>query len=137
MAKFPNKIIALLLALMLVSPANAGLSSWMAMSMADSQADHVSHHVENGFSHNQHESHGAHSHDSHTGTEEHHKKNSKTSHNDEDCNEHCVSCANHCSNPGILSHPISLTDLSKTQHGFESGTLSKHTDLLYRPPIRN
>lgn len=146
MAKLPNKVIALLLALTLVAPANAGLSSWMAMSMADQELDHASQHshrshqphpIAEGISHSQHLDHTIHAHSSHAGTSEQLSGDGQTSHSDEDCNEHCVSCANHCSNMGLLSDPISLPDVSKTQHGSESGTLSKHTDLLYRPPIRH
>lgn len=131
MAKLSNKFIALLLTLALTAPANAGLSNWMALSMADADSAQGSQHS------HEIESHPAHSLHSHSEIGEHSFEESHVGHDGEDCNEHCFSCVNHCSTMGILADSMSLRDLSKSQHSFESGNLSKYSDLLYRPPIRS
>lgn len=125
MASLPRKAFSLLLALILAAPANAGLSSWMALSMADSEDESVA----------AHQPQPEHSHHQHMVDDASHSGDQHADHDQEECNEHCVSCANHCSSLGILSDGFLLPDLARLLLASEPGILSNHSELLYRPPI--
>lgn len=144
MTSTPRKVLTLLLCLLLAAPANAGLVGWMALSMTDRSAaatEHDAaevHHPGHGKAHVHGEAHDSQSmpHTSHS-----HKDHGISlavdheSHDEADCNEHCVSCANHCLNLGILSDSVMSSRLHSPLQGLESGNLRSYPDLLYRPPI--
>lgn len=140
MTKSPQKVISLLLALVLVAPVNAGAATWMALSMNSTinsvdasvitaTASSTQHMVDDSHDH-----HSSHAHTTHM-AHDLEQIDQNHEHDDEDCNEHCVSCANHCSSLGILSDNFMLSDLTKQSQRFESGNLNSFSDLLYRPPI--
>ena len=145
MTKSPQKVISLLLALVLVAPVNAGAATWMALSMNSTinsvdasvttdTASSTQHMVDDSHAHQSSHAHMTHvAHDLQQMDHQSHEHDGK--HNEEDCNEHCISCANHCSSLGILSDNFMLSDLTKQSQRFESGNLNSFSDLLYRPPI--
>ncbi len=142
MTKSPQKAISLLLALVLVAPVNAGAATWMALSMSSTMnsmdmmdTSDLTHHLVD----DSHQHHSSHAHMTHMAHDleqmDHQSHEHDGKHSEEDCNEHCVSCANHCSSLGILSDNFILSDLTKQSQRFESGNLNSFSDLLYRPPI--
>lgn len=140
-----KKALSLLLVTILVAPANAGAASWMAMAMAEGNVDLSVESTQSSLyeaSHSQHSSDSHHGHMGHSNLQpqldEHGAMHdSHGEHDEEDCNEHCVSCANHCSNLGIMSESIAPVDPGKQSQRFHSGSPSNHFDLLYRPPIHS
>ncbi len=142
MSSMPRKALSLLLCLMLAAPANAGVAAWMALSMVDGEtvapqvheqgAMGMAQHLHDEMQHAHHAmQHGVHAH-ADPGTT---PATGHESHDEADCNEHCVSCANHCSNLGILSDNVMLSGLPAQSSRLESGNLRSYSDLLYRPPI--
>lgn len=133
MKKSPHKTISLLLAIVLLVPANAGAATWMALSMSAmntmESVDHSTDSVmtDHGMHHSQHADHQSHQHGE--------RQHGGDQHGGEDCNDHCVSCANHCSSMAIPFDNFMLSDLSKQSQRFEPGNLNSFSDLLFRPPI--
>ena len=140
--KSPHKTISILLAMVLLVPANAGAATWMVLSMTSlNSADHMhamdtEHHSTEGTK-TDHGMHHQSQNSEFSQTPHHflHADHQSHEHDEEECNEHCVSCANHCSSMAIPFDNFMLSDLSKQSQRFESGNLNSFSELLFRPPI--
>ena len=130
-----RKSLAIILAVSLFAPLNSGAAAWMSMSMADSNAaitamgvhEHTSpdHHAGAASSGNHHQSHSMHggASDEHDG------------HSEEDCEEHCMSCSNHCSSLAVVSNQSKRYGQVRFLATGSAGLTSTHSELLFRPPI--
>lgn len=146
-----QKSLAIALILLMIAPLNVGASAVMAMSMVDgghwalAAGDHKSaprvghksesnlkHHDEYSAGHQPHglstakaESHGLHA--NHTDAHD--------QHSEEDCQEYCMSCSNHCSSLAVLSSHAANFTQARVLSAASIGVSSNHSDLLLRPPI--
>lgn len=131
-----QKSLALLLAVSLFAPLNSGAAAWMSMSMADydgaisaigvrehGSPGHQSGAASSANHHQSHSMHGA-AHDEHDG------------HSKEDCEEHCMSCSNHCSSLAVVSNQSERYGQVRFLATATAGLTSTHPELLFRPPIR-
>ena len=126
-----QKSLALVLTCLLLAPLNSGAAAWMAMSM--SEGDLSSPAAEGHHIHDSHETrdarHGGDHHAHSMPVEDH-------DHSEEDCEEHCMSCSNHCSSLAIVSNHVEGFQQSVQQLAVADGLVSNHSELLFRPPIR-
>ena len=134
-----HKSLAIIVAVSLFAPLNSGAAAWMSMSMADSNAaitamgvhEHTrpDHHAGAASSADHHQSHSMHggAHDEH---DEH------DGHSQEDCEEHCMSCSNHCSSLAVVSSQSKRYGQVRLLAATTAGLTSTHPELLFRPPIR-
>lgn len=121
------KILATALILILLAPFNGVASSAMQLGIAASpMADHAMTMDEAG-SHD----HSAMAGDGHLQTmmESH-------DHGEEDCDEYCMSCSNHCSSTAIISGSAQTFDPSARFARCTVAHVANRADLLFRPPIR-
>jgi hypothetical protein len=114
----------------LFAPLNSGAAAWMSMSMADSNAaittmgvhEHTrpDHHSGAASSANHHQSHSMHAeaHDEHD------------EHSEEDCEEHCMSCSNHCSSLAVVSSQSKRYCQVRLLAATTAGLTSAHPELL-------
>lgn len=131
-----QKSLAIILAVLLFAPLNSGAAAWMSMSMADSNAaitamgvdEHTrpDHHAGAASSGNHHQSHSMHG-----GAHNEHDE-----HSEEDCEEHCMSCSNHCSSLAVVSSQSRRYGQVRLLAATTAGLTSAHPELLFRPPIR-
>jgi hypothetical protein len=131
-----QKSLAIILAVLLFAPLNSGAAAWMSMSMADSNAattamgvdEHTrpDHHAGAASSGNHHLSHSMHG-----GAHNEHDE-----HSEEDCEEHCMSCSNHCSSLAVVSSQSRRYGQVRLLAATTAGLTSAHPELLFRPPIR-
>lgn len=131
-------VLTSLLVLILASPLNAGVATWMAMSMDESSMDESSM-DESGqagmtdpslhLSHNAHSASMDRDAAAESGAAAH-------DHDSADCEEYCASCSNHCSSTAIVSSQSNLFARDQLAARFFPGvTLHRH-DTPFRPPIR-
>ena len=134
-----QKSLAIILAASLFAPLNSGAAAWMSMSMADSDAaisasgvhSHGSpdHHSGAASSADHHQPHAMHA-EAQDGHEGH------DGHSEEDCEEHCMSCSNHCSSLAVVSNQSKRFGQVRLLAAATAGLTSTLPELLFRPPIR-
>ena len=124
-----QKSLSIVLTILLLAPLNSGAAAWMAMSMSDSDLS-----VSTAQAHQHHDSHMNHGLQQH-GDDHAHSMHGED-HNADDCEEHCMSCSNHCSSLALVSNHYSAFNQVRLQTTVAGGLVSNHSDLLYRPPIR-
>ena len=117
-----NTLVSLLIVL-LAAPLDAGAAAWMAMSM--DQPDQPAMTMQDGSVHRMAMAEAV---DSAAAPLAH-------DHDEVDCEEHCLSCHNHCSSAAIVSSSQDSLVPAHLHTGFRSAAALNRIDLLFRPPI--
>lgn len=112
---------------MLISlPLNAGAAAWMAMSMDNSSQHSIT----------MDSAHKDHMESTDTKSIEFMDIPHSQNHDESDCEEHCLSCSNHCSTTVIGPSSQDQFDLKRLLDGVLPGvTLISRLDTPFRPPI--
>ena len=126
-----QKSLALVLTCLLLAPLNSGAAAWMATSMSEGDLSSPA-----AAGHQLHDSHSAHG-APHAGDHHGHGTHGDDhDHDESDCEEHCMSCSNHCSSLAIVSNHSDSFQQSILRLAVAEGLVSNHSELLFRPPIR-
>lgn len=64
-----------------------------------------------------------------------HGAGSHSGHDSKDCENHCMTCANHCSSSGIISAATEVQRAVQLLIGIRPGNTLIRSNLIYRPPI--
>ena len=130
---FGSRVIALLLALLIGMPAStfASADNAIGTGLAESHGSHLAHGGEqlqpaSGHHHPGFAGHGG-AHQDHSTSHDH---------DEEACALYCMACSNHCSSFFTASTQTCFSGGANWQALAATALLARHSDLLYRPPIR-
>lgn len=121
-----RKLIVTVLMLILTAPINAVASASMAISIA---AYHDAMPTQQ-LVHGSHASHDA------AIASQNKTKSAAHDHSDEDCDDYCMSCSNHCSSSAIVTSSKHDFELEREFEDLASAHTLSRAYLLFRPPIR-